>query len=135
MTIATSYEQVTHNSPDGAQMGQGTGEKVAFYGSTPVVQPSSASQAAVTATLITTVAATAVSTLTTTAYTAVTTTAIGFTTATQADAITTRVNQLVVDVAVYDGKINQAVADIGTTTTLVNQLRSELVTLGLLAGS
>ena len=48
MTIATSFEQVTNNSPDGAQMGKGTAEKVAFYGSTPVIQPSSANQAAAT---------------------------------------------------------------------------------------
>ena len=113
MTIATSYEQVTANSPDGAQMGKGTSEKNAFYGNTPVVQPSSASQAAV--------AVTAVSALVTTGYTAVTTTAIGFTTTTQADAITTRVNQLVVDVA--------------AAAVLNNQLRSELVSLGLIAGS
>jgi hypothetical protein len=44
MTIATSYEQVTYNSPDGAQMGSGATEKIAFYGSTPVVQRAAALQ-------------------------------------------------------------------------------------------
>ena len=112
MTIATSYEQVTANSPDGAQMGRSSSEKNAFYGSTPVVQPSSASQGAVTATAVTALATTG-SGQTTTSY--------GFTTTTQADSIITRVNQLVVDDA--------------AAVVLVNQLRSELVTLGLIAGS
>jgi hypothetical protein len=38
MTIATSYEQVTYNSPDGAQIGQGASEKVGFYGKVPSAQ-------------------------------------------------------------------------------------------------
>jgi len=33
-----SYEQVTYNSPDGAQIGSGASEKVAFYGAVPVIQ-------------------------------------------------------------------------------------------------
>lgn len=33
-----TYEQVTYNSPDGAQIGQGAAEKVAFYGNVPVIQ-------------------------------------------------------------------------------------------------
>jgi|GEM_PF-6299565 len=33
-----SYEQVTYNSPDGAQIGQSASEKVAFYGAVPVIQ-------------------------------------------------------------------------------------------------
>ena len=32
------YEQVTYNAPDGAQMGRATTDKIAFYGSTPIVQ-------------------------------------------------------------------------------------------------
>jgi hypothetical protein len=46
MTIATSYEQVTYNSPDGAQMGKSATEKIAFYGSTPLIQRASSVQAA-----------------------------------------------------------------------------------------
>jgi hypothetical protein len=45
MTIATSYEQVTYNSPDGAQIGVAATEKVAFYGATPVAQRAAAIQA------------------------------------------------------------------------------------------
>lgn len=40
-----TYEQVTYNSPDGAQIGSGISEKVAFYGTTPVSQRAGAAQA------------------------------------------------------------------------------------------
>lgn len=33
-----TYEQVTYNSPDGAQVGKSTTEKVGFYGAVPVAQ-------------------------------------------------------------------------------------------------
>lgn len=46
MAIPVSYEQVTYNSPDGAQMGQSATEKIAFYGATPLVQRASSVQAA-----------------------------------------------------------------------------------------
>lgn len=46
MAIPTSFEQVTYNGPDGAQMGKGVTEKIAFYGSTPIVQRASSIQAA-----------------------------------------------------------------------------------------
>ena len=39
-----TYEQVTYNSPDGAQIGQSATEKVAFYGRVPVVQRPYSSQ-------------------------------------------------------------------------------------------
>ena len=50
---AQDYEQVTYNSPDGAQMGQSATEKIAFYGSTPIVQRSGSSQGALTLTTAT----------------------------------------------------------------------------------
>lgn len=40
MTITTSYENVTYNSPDGALVGASATEKIGFYGKTPIVQPS-----------------------------------------------------------------------------------------------
>lgn len=46
MTIATSYENVTNNSPDGALIGATATDKVGFYGTTPVVQRAAAIQAA-----------------------------------------------------------------------------------------
>lgn len=39
---AQDYEQVTYNSPTGAQIGQSATEKVGFYGATPVVQRATA---------------------------------------------------------------------------------------------
>jgi hypothetical protein len=33
-----SYETVTYNSPDGAQIGISASEKIAFYGAVPVIQ-------------------------------------------------------------------------------------------------
>ncbi len=41
-----TYEQLTYGSPDGAQLGKSATEKIAFYGTTPVVQRASAVQAA-----------------------------------------------------------------------------------------
>lgn len=40
MAIPTSYEQVTYNSPDGAQVGSSSTEKVGFFGATPIARPS-----------------------------------------------------------------------------------------------
>ena len=37
-----TYEQVTYNSPDGAQVGAAASDKVGFYGATPVVQRATA---------------------------------------------------------------------------------------------
>lgn len=42
---AQDYEQVTYNSPAGAQIGQSGTEKIGFYGAVPVVQRSSTIQA------------------------------------------------------------------------------------------
>ena len=73
---AQDYEQVTYNSPSGAQIGKSATEKVAFFGATPIVQYA-------------TIAA-----VTTTGGTS-TTNAYGFTTAAQADAIVTSLNSVI----------------------------------------
>lgn len=79
--------QIDNGNPDGTTFGGSTTEKISFYGVTTVVQPSSASQAAVTGTVTTTATTTALAT------------------------------------------------DVAALIVLANQLRSELVTLGLLKGS
>lgn len=84
-----TYESVTYNSPDGAQIGKASTELIAFFGATPVVQPSGASQAAVSTAAATTGGA-----------------IYGYTSA--------QANSLV---------------------ALVNQIRTDLVTLGLIKGS
>lgn len=71
-----SYEQVTYNSPDGAQIGKSSTEKIGFYGAAPVAQYA-------TIAAVTTTGATS------------TTNAYGFTTAAQADAIVTALNSVI----------------------------------------
>lgn len=71
-----SYEQVTYNSPDGAQIGKSSTEKIGFYGTAPVAQYAT------------------IASVTTTAATS-TTNAYGFTTAAQADAIVTALNSVI----------------------------------------
>ena len=39
MAQPLEFEQVTYNSPDGAQFGRTSTEAVAFYGATPVARP------------------------------------------------------------------------------------------------
>lgn len=96
-----TVQNLTDNRPDGAQIGaSATADKLGFWGATPVVQPTSASQAAVATSTITTAATT--------------TSPWGFATSTQADSLTAQVVLL---------------------RTLVNQIRSDLVTIGILKGS
>jgi hypothetical protein len=83
----------------------------AFYGATPIAQPANANQAAVSSTVGAVVATTG----------ATQTTPFGFTTATQANDLVSRVNQLR--------------ADVLELTRLVNQIRADLVALGLQKGS
>jgi hypothetical protein len=45
MAIATSFESLGYNSPDGMQMGISASDKIAFFGTTPVTQRAGASQA------------------------------------------------------------------------------------------
>ena len=98
-------------NPDGSLFGRAATDKIAFYGATTVVQPSTASQDAVTATAITATNTTA----------AITTAAHGFADGTQADALITRVAQMQVDVA--------------AVIVLANQMRADMTTLGLIKGA
>lgn len=94
-----SVKYRTDGNVDGTSFGQSTSEKIAFYGATPVTQPSATAQSAVATTTLATVAST---TLTAADLTAI-------------NALVTRCTAL---------------------TTLVNQIRTDLVTnLGLLKGS
>lgn len=85
-----TYEAATYNSPDGAKVGLTSGELIGFWGVTPVVQPTSASQAAVTTEAAQTIAGSN----------------FGFTSA-QANGI----------------------------ITLLNRIRADLVTVGIIKGS
>lgn len=48
-----TYEQVTYNSPDGAQIGKASTEKLGFFGATPADQPAAIADATDAATAIT----------------------------------------------------------------------------------
>jgi hypothetical protein len=104
-------QNIALGTTTGTKVGTATTQKLGFYNSTAVVQPASANQAAVTTTTGAAVAATG----------STNSSPYGYTTSAQADAIVTNVNTLRVDVLAL--------------ATLVNQLRSELVTLGLIKGS
>lgn len=106
-----TIKQISDGGPDGTLLGQSATDKVAFFGSTTVTQPASVSQGAVTATAVTAVNTTAT----------ITTAAHGFTTGTFGDAVVKRVSQMQVDVA--------------AVVVLANQLRSEMVELGLISGA
>ena len=82
-----AVQYVNDGRPDGAYLGQDSSDKIGFYGTTPVAQPASASQAAASATTTTTATTTALET------------------------------------------------DLDAVRVLVNQLRSELVTLGIIKGA
>jgi hypothetical protein len=75
-TSSSTKEYLGNKSPDGTVVGQSTADLVAFHGSTPVDQRSGAAQAAVATTGATN------------------SSPYGFTTAAQADAIVTLVNEL-----------------------------------------
>ena len=95
----------------GGTLGAATSSPISFYGTTPTTQPTSANQAAVATTAITAVATTA----------ATSSSPFGFTTSAQANAILSAINSLITSEA----------AD----RVLLNQIRSDLVTLGLIKGS
>lgn len=54
-----TYERVDYGSPDGSQLGGSSADKIAFYGTTPIVQRSGAAQAT---SLVGTASSTAVAT-------------------------------------------------------------------------
>lgn len=108
-----AVQQLSNGNPAGVQLGKdATTDKVGFFGTTPVVQPTSSSQAKVTAT-----ATTAMSTT----LTITSTSPYGFSSSTVGQEIVKSVKEQQVDLA--------------AAITLLNQIRSELVTLGLLKGS
>jgi hypothetical protein len=89
VTSTSNLTQANVPQSDGHQTGSSATSLISFYGATPIVQPTSANEAAVATTGATT------------------TTPWGFTTSTQANAI----------------------------VTLVNQMRADLVALGLIKGA
>lgn len=107
---------------DGNRLGQSTTDLVSFYGKTPIVQPSSANQAAVSTTT-----SSAASTITvTTAST--TTSPAGYATTTQANDIATLAAQCAAGYNIIRPLVYQL-------TTFCVQLRTDLMNLGLIKGA
>jgi|WetSurMetagenome_2_1015567.scaffolds.fasta_scaffold19130_6 hypothetical protein len=102
---------VTVTLTGGGIIGDAATDTVGFYGATPVAQPATTAQSVVASTAITTAVSTA----------ATSTAPYGFATAAQGDAVVAAVNSLIARQA--------------AVVTLVNQIRADLVTLGLLKGS
>src|SRR3990167_4476935 len=118
-------------------IGNAVTDTVGFYGSTKVVQPASASQAAVTLTFKTALVTTLKTALVTTLKTAMTVTAAtaagttgaikttgaayGYTTSTQANKIVSLVNQLTVDLASVKARVDQGVVDVAAIKARVDQ--------------
>lgn len=48
MTVGTYVRQISDGAPGGQILGQSTTDLIAFYGSTPIVQPTAAAQTAIT---------------------------------------------------------------------------------------
>lgn len=94
-------------------LGNATTDTIGFYGTTPTAQLASASQAVVTPTAVTAIVTTVLSQANTGMW--------AFSSSTIAQTWRTRINQAVVDIAALG--------------VLTNQLRAELVALGLIKGA
>lgn len=112
----TQLKELDNGNPDGVRLGSTSTNKVSFWGKTPVVQPSGASQAAVTGTVgaAFTTAGLVISQVATSGKWA-------FSNSTQAALVKTKINQLRVDVL--------------AAITLVNKLRQAMTSTGLIAGA
>lgn len=109
-TETTSNKIETPLSPDGYLVGQSSSDKIAFYGASPVVQPSHASQAAVTAITDTSGGTGALDT--------------------GLQALTASYNS-----GIIANSLSTLALGVNNANTLVNCLRAELVSLGLIKGS
>jgi hypothetical protein len=112
----TDAQNVVVGTTTGTKFGTAANQKIGFFGATPAAQPSGANEAAVgaltTATLTDGSGGTASTSI-----------------ATISDSATANA------VASLAAQVNHAAADLGSLKTLVNQLRADLVTLGLIKGS
>lgn len=115
-----SVKYVSDAQPDGWSFGQSTSALISFYGKTPTAQLTATAQSAVGTTAVTTVATTTITTLVTTPATT---------------DIAVAVNSVIARVAAITTAINSQITQGAANVVLANQLRSDLVTLGLIKGS
>ena len=142
MAIPVTFEQVTHNSPDGAQVGKSSTDKISLWGATPAAQPSGSAQAVVAATAVATGAITQVAVTDSLNGATFTGTAL-LTSATPtvdeleaiAGMLGLAVNAAGTDAAAHKVQIDKLVIDVAALIVLTNKLRADLVTLGGIAGA
>ena len=116
----TVVKNLTDLRADGTTFGQSTSDLISFYGKTPIVQPSSASQAAVS----TTTSSAAATTVVTTASSGTN----GYATTTQAKDIASLVDALRTGYNIVRPLVYQQ-------GVFINQLRTDLVALGVIKGA
>lgn len=103
-------EYIGNGNPDGTSFGQ-SGEKISFYGATPVTQQ--ASGAAAPTTTATAIATTALATVVATATDA----GYGFTTTTDGQSLLARVTALIATVNVIKARVDDLTTSYNTTVT------------------
>ena len=116
----TDGANVAVGSTTGTQIGTASTQKLGFYGATPVVRPASANQAAIGALNTVTLTDSTTGTATTT---------IGDVGAAFSQTTLNNIHASLL------AQINHAVTDFASFKTLVNQMRADLVALGLEKGS
>lgn len=114
LPLGTDIQNVGNNASGGSTLGSGTSEVISFYGVTAVAQQSGSGQAAVSTSTLTTVSQSAAVIVSALAQT------YGFN--------QTQANDLI-------ALAGETKTRLSATITLVNQLRSDLKDLGLIAGS
>ena len=116
-----AIKELSDQNPSGTRLGYTSSDLIAFYGATPVVQPSSALQAAASVTTGTALTTTVITTASTS------TAPFGFT-STVADVLTAIVDTNRVLTNVLLTRVTELIAG-------YNRMRVDLVALGLIKGS
>ena len=130
MTITTTQmKQLSDVNPQGTCLGASSTDLVGFYGTTPIVQRSGASQAAIS---VTTIAPVSVTTIDAVVYT----TPASYTSSIDylANAITA-INLIITRQAATYTATNLLITRNAASYVLANELRASLLALGLIAGA
>ena len=141
MAIPVSFEQVTHNGPDGAQIGQGTDEKVAAFGSTPIIQPASANQAvsAATAAPVAVTQAAVTDSLDGATFTGTALTTSATPTVDELETafgvVGLQLNAAGTDIAAQKVELDKLIIDVAAIIVQTNQMRTDMIDLGWIKGA
>lgn len=128
----TNLKELDDGNSDGTRLGRSATSEISFYGATPIVQPSGASQSAIATSAITAVATSAITALSTATPIV---SGYGFSTTTEAAAIATAVNSLTTRVAALVTAANSLITRAEEIRVYTAQTRTDLIALGLQKGS